>query len=257
MGTYLAALALALAGPAHDTTLARVTGIVMDTSGHPIGSAEVRLDTAQWRHVSENGAFALLQVVAGRHLLVIRSPGFAVDSLDFRAEPGESIGLTAVVHRLTVLVPVDVVGRPDTARPVIAFSHDWMEGFAGRKAHNNGGTFLDQATIDRKGAMRMTELLRGVPGVRLLPVLNEYGGDDYKIVMRGASTVSGAVCPIQYYFDGHPFSESDDIDRLVSPHEVAAMEIYPGASQVPEQFKGPHARCGVIVIWTKSVGGHI
>jgi hypothetical protein len=198
----------------------------------------------------------MLQVVPGRHLLVVRSPGFAIDSLRFSAEPGESIGLTAVVHRFTVLAGVKVVGRADTARPAVGITHDWTEGFADRKAHNIGGTFLDQTAIDRKGATRMTELLRSVPGVRLFPMLNEYGGNDYKIVMRGASTLGEEVCPIQYYLDGHPFDVSDDLDHAISPHNVAAMEIYPGASQVPEQFKGPHSRCGVIVIWTTSAGAH-
>jgi hypothetical protein len=176
--------------------------------------------------------------------------------LRFSAEPGESIGLTAVVHRFTVLAGVQVVGRPDTARPAVGITHDWTEGFADRKAHNIGGTFLDQTAIDRKGATRMTELLRSVPGVRLFPMLNEYGGNDYKIVMRGASTLGEEVCPIQYYLDGHPFDVSDDLDHAISPHNVAAMEIYPGASQVPEQFKGTHSRCGVIVIWTTSAGAH-
>jgi hypothetical protein len=198
----------------------------------------------------------MLQVVPGRHLLVVRSPGFAIDSLRFSAEPGESIGLTAVVHRFTVLAGVQVVGRPDTARPAVGITHDWTEGFADRKAHNIGGTFLDQTAIDRKGATRMTELLRSVPGVRLFPMLNEYGGNDYKIVMRGASTLGEEVCPIQYYLDGHPFDVSDDLDHAISPHNVAAMEIYSGASQVPEQFKGPNSRCGVIVIWTTSAGAH-
>jgi TonB-dependent receptor-like protein len=198
----------------------------------------------------------MLQVVPGRHLLVVRAPGFAVDSLRFRAEPDESIGLTAVVHRFTVLAGVTVVARSDTARPAVAITHDWTEGFANRKSHNIGGTFLDQAAIERKGATRMTELLRSVPGVRLFPMLNEYGVTDYRIVMRGTSTVGGELCPIQYYLDGHPFDVSNDIDHAISPHSVVAMEIYPGASQLPEQFKGPHSRCGVIVIWTTSAGAH-
>ena len=254
MGLSVLVLAVALTTASGDSTPGRLTGIVADTTGRPVGTADVRLDTAGWRHVSDNGAFTMLHVTPGRHLLVVRSPGFAVDSLHFSLDPGESMALTAVVHRLTALASINVAAHADTARPLIASGHDWMEGFADRKAHNNGGTFLDQTALDRKGAMRMTEVLRTVPGVRLLPVQNEYGADDDKIVMRGTSTVDGQSCPIQYYFDGHPFDESDDIDRLISPHQVAAMEIYPGASQVPEQFKGPHALCGVIVIWTKSEG---
>jgi hypothetical protein len=252
----LCVLALVLANIGPDSLPARIAGLVTDAAGHPVGSAEVRLDTAQWRHVSGDGRFTMLQVVQGKHLLIVRAPGYSVDSLRFAADPGESIGLTAVVHRFNVLAGVTVVGRADTARPAVAITHDWTEGFADRKSHNIGGTFLDQTAIERKGATRMTELLRSVPGVRLFPMAAEDGVNDYKIVMRGGSTLGEELCPIQYYLDGHPFDVSDDLDHAISPHNVAAMEIYAGASQVPEQFKGPHSRCGVIVIWTTSAGAH-
>jgi hypothetical protein len=246
-------LALALVAPA-DTTPGRMIGAVTDTTGHPVAGAEVSIDSAQWHPVSEAGAFVFPRLSAGRHLLIVRSPGYAVDSLHFTIDAGESMALTAKLEKLSALSVVNVQARADTAMTTSAISHDWTEGFEYRKRHSNGGTFLDQEAIDGKGAMRMTELLRTVPGVQLVPVANDFGGNDFKIVMRGTATVQGESCPIQYYFDGHPFEESDDIDRLISPHQIAAMEIYSGSSQVPEQFKGPHARCGIIVIWTKSQG---
>ncbi len=238
----------------HDTTPGRMSGTVTDTTGHPISGAEVMVDSAEWRAVSEAGAFTVPHINPGRHLLIVRSPGYAIDSLHFSVDPGESMALTARLDKVSALTAVRVEARSGATPAPNVYAHDWTEGFDERKRHSNGGTFLDQDAIDRKGAMRMTELLRSVPGVQLVPVPNDFGGYDFKIVMRGTATVQGENCPIQYYLDGHPFEESDDIDRLISPHQLAAMEIYPGSSQVPERFKGPHARCGVIVIWTRSQG---
>lgn len=255
MGLSILVLALAFASQA-DTTPGRVSGTVTDSSGRPVVAAEVRLDSAEWRSVSETGGFTVPRLSAGRHLLLVRSPGYALDSLHFTMDPGESMALTARLEKLAALSIVNIRAHADTQIAKRPQPHDWMEGFAERQKANRGGTFLNESTIDSKGAMRMTELLRSVPGVQLLPIANDFGGNDFKIVMRGIATVAGEACPIQYYLDGHPFEESDDIDHLISPHQVAAMEIYPGASQVPEQFKGPHARCGVIVIWTKSGGSY-
>ena len=40
------------------------------------------------------------------------------------------------------------------------------------------------------------------------------------------------------------------IDELVSPIEIAAVEVYRGPSEVPVEFSGPETGCGAIVIWT-------
>jgi hypothetical protein len=55
--------------------------------------------------------------------------------------------------------------------------------------------------------------------------------------------------------NGTPFPVSNDleINHYVAPDEVAAVEIYTGASQIPAQFNSSslNAHCGVIVIWTR------
>jgi hypothetical protein len=43
----------------------------------------------------------------------------------------------------------------------------------------------------------------------------------------------------------------DEIDELVNPTSVAAMEVYPRAVQAPPQYQSLNGVCGVILIWTK------
>ena len=64
--------------------------------------------------------------------------------------------------------------------------------------------------------------------------------------------MKGQSCPIQYYLDGVPMSGTVSVDRLVSPAEVGAVEVYTASGYVPPQFSGPSARCGVIALWRRS-----
>lgn len=258
MIAIIAGLVLAAAPvSARDSVPARVTVSVADSAGHPVPGSVVRIDSAEWRPVSESGTAVVANVAAGRHLLEARAVGYAMAAFHVRVDPGDAVSVGMTLHRAptTMLGDVVVTGTRDTARPPVVARHDWTEGFAQRRERNSGGTFLDQAQIDRRGAYKMTELLESVPGVMLRSVADDFGGYTSEIVMRGSSSVRGETCPISYFVDGHPYAvaPNESIDRIVRPRDVAALEIYPGASQVPPQFKtATSSRCGVIVIWTRS-----
>ena len=246
--------ALVLAGfltMAPDSVPATVRGVVADSAGHPVTTASVAVDGGEWRPVHEDGSFSLAGLTAGRHLLLVRSAGFALDSLHFKADWGETIAMSPTLQRVNKLAEVAVTATADTAKPLVT-RIDWNEGFDKRRKTNIGGVYIDETEVRKRTAPQMTDLLRGVSGVTLIPIYDDMGTYTYRVVMRGTSTTGGKYCPIQYYVDGHPY-DIDDINRFMSPRSVAAMEIYPGSSHVPEQFKGGgSARCGVIVIWTTS-----
>ena len=45
------------------------------------------------------------------------------------------------------------------------------------------------------------------------------------------------------------------LNELAKAFDVAAIEIYRSAAEIPPQFNGPNAGCGVIVMWTKQGRG--
>jgi len=55
--------------------------------------------------------------------------------------------------------------------------------------------------------------------------------------------------------NGIPFASAGElaINHYVSPGEVAAVEVYNGASQIPPEYNSSsgNARCGVVLIWTR------
>lgn len=241
-----------------DTVPARISITVADSTGRRIGGALVRIDSTDWRATSDSGSVTLTGIVPGRHLLEARAIGYAVSAFHVRLDPNDAASVGMTLHRAaaaTTLSDVVVNAKADTLKPPAFVQHDWTEGFARRKQLNVGGIFLDQGQIERRGAYKMSQLLGNLPGVEIRQMRNEFGEYNPYIVMRGTSTVRGEKCPISYFLDGHPYqmSENETVDQIIQPHDVQAIEVYTGASQVPAQFKtATSARCGVIVIWSRS-----
>jgi hypothetical protein len=118
------------------------------------------------------------------------------------------------------------------------------------------GVFLTRADFESRAPSRMSDLLLRVPGLERRPYTTDYGATEYLIVVRGTSTIKGQVCPPMVYVDGKAFDlGKEDIDRFLRPQEIDAVEVYRTGGQVPPQFSGPTARCGVIVLWTRAVTG--
>ncbi|HLB08775.1 MAG TPA: hypothetical protein VK617_04550, partial [Gemmatimonadaceae bacterium] len=71
------------------------------------------------------------------------------------------------------------------------------------------------------------------------------------------SARSGNInCPMQWYLDGSPYDNSDNgIDQMLRPDDIAGIEVYKSASEVPVQYQGQNASCGTILVWTKRVAG--
>ncbi len=94
-------------------------------------------------------------------------------------------------------------------------------------------------------------MLRMVPGWRVIP--HERGGRYYTVRTKGFGENWGCV-PI-LYLDGIKLGPIDDVtslgvDILVFPSQLEAVELY-RTSQVPAEFAGKDAGCGVVAAWTR------
>ena len=119
--------------------------------------------------------------------------------------------------------------------------------------------------LETRNPMRVSHALNMVPGVRLYTI----DGSHMAVRMNTAIGMFGLNasqregekpagrneipgCPPLLYLDGTPVGETDDmLDTIVFPHEVAGIEVYRRASELPAEFSGSRSGCGVIVIWTK------
>jgi hypothetical protein len=94
---------------------------------------------------------------------------------------------------------------------------------------------------DLKAYASVGDALRTVRGVRIR--CNQQTFECFAVMARTPQ------CQPTWWIDGvevHSFHENTPI------RDVYGIEIYRGAGEVPGEFAGSSAGCGVIVVWTKS-----
>jgi hypothetical protein len=113
-----------------------------------------------------------------------------------------------------------------------------------RRRRMGFGRFFDETEIERRKPSLLTDLLRTLPGVYVVPSV--WGGVD--VLMRGGS---GLCRPDLVIDGGRQINDSTfPINTLVWANELRAVEVYTRSSSVPAQFQTVSG-CGAIVVWTE------
>ncbi|HEU4642010.1 MAG TPA: carboxypeptidase regulatory-like domain-containing protein, partial [Gemmatimonadaceae bacterium] len=233
----------AAAAPPAPLGSAVVTGTVTSNAGKPLEGAQVMLlGTRLVTRTDERGAFRLGGLPAGTQSIEIREIGYAPRRFAVDLSPHRESRLAAVLdEKAALLSAIEVTAKKGSDIP----------GFDERKRRGLG-TYLTREDIEKRGSIRMTDVLRGLPGVQV-----SWDGTEYVVQMARAAGL-GYSCPVQYFIDGSPFLASlDDIDQTIQPEDVDGIEVYKSASETPAEFQtgGNGGACGTIVIWTRRGGG--
>jgi outer membrane cobalamin receptor len=119
------------------------------------------------------------------------------------------------------------------------------------------GRFVLRSDIEERQPRRLSDLLRGMPGVR---VFSDGWFSDIRLRASGVTGFNASqttMCLPPVRIDGILVSHGNagpgdryNIDSLM-PHDVEAIEIYAGPAQVPAQFGGANSACGIVLIWTR------
>jgi hypothetical protein len=116
-----------------------------------------------------------------------------------------------------------------------------------------GGVFLERAEIEKRNPRTLTDLLRTVQGIRVVPTSSGYryvSAHFRRLSQEVSAGAEAGMCDLMVYLDGQPFPmEGGDADSRIRVNELAALEVYVSASSVPRQFAGASAACGVIMLW--------
>jgi TonB-dependent receptor-like protein len=227
-----------------------------------LAGAQVSVD-ARVRGVTDaRGELRVDGLSAGTHGASVSLIGRRPRGVRLELVPGEAREVMVLLDPVSLrLAPLTASARPRTRDAQI-------EGFYQRAQNHMMGRFVTRAQIEEKLAVQFTDIFRGIPGVRVDPGPNGYvirsnravsingghaqssgvagrgGGDD----MRGF--ITGGDCPPNWFVDGVPFGLSGPLNTAFSPAEIEGVEIYFG--NVPPQWGGSSAMCGVILIWTRS-----
>jgi len=245
----LAALLFALGGPLEGQV---VRGRVLDAAGGlPVPLAEVSLVDEAGESVAEalanaNGRFLLRAPRPGHHYLYAEGMGYLAS---FEGPLGLDRGDTLDVEIRLQAAPFamdSILIRAEPRSPSME-----LVGFYERRALGLG-TFIDREAIEERAPLQITDLFRTVPGVRVVPKGGGLGRN--VLASRRMTTFStGLLCLPNLFIDGIP-SDPSEIDVLVDPMDVEAVEFYSGGAQTPAQYSGSEAACGVVLIWTRRGG---
>ena len=221
-----------------------VRGTVVDSLGVGIAGAEITWavgDEARSRgatsaHSDSVGSFQLAKVPTGSVTLRVRRLGFGPRTEEIQVEGGSSAALVvrlAPTARRLPAVSVRELREPYDGR---------LAGYFARLAKGQGH-FITRERLDRLTSVRLSDLLREVPGVR---VLSGRGGGKV-LSLRGSS------CSPLFFIDGFPASAGAfDVD-MIEPATLEGVEIHSGMATVPSELLGPRGldRCGVVALWTR------
>jgi len=188
---------------------------------------------------------------------------FSAEALGYGTIEDEMVEVT--LGQLAVLevqmAPVALELEPLVVTAERRSFHLEMEGFYER--HNLGlhsGIFLTPEYIEKRRPSKVTDLFYAMPGTR---VVEGGGGVGPRVVYFRTGERFSGICWPMIYIDRHLASigglgggaDPSALDSRLHPNDVSAIEVYRGAAEVPPEFNGANAGCGVVVVWTHRGGG--
>jgi len=221
-----------------DSVPAVLIGKVTDSLGIGLPGAELTLFHSDKVHAitGDSGDFRIAGLPPGTNVFNVRRLGFEPASFTALLKPGKT-------HRATLKLSATAHELPTVAVADTATKTHWLDQFDRRRS-TNPGVFFTRADIEKKNARMGTDIVRNIPGIRLIPVR---GGGSYKVTMnRGAGA---RTCYPQMFYHNTPYS--GDLDDFVAD-DIEAIEVYVGVSEIPPELdKGGKGICGAIVVWTR------
>ena len=213
-----------------------IAGVVEDSLAMPVAGAQVTVRGLRGYGVSDDdGTFRLASVPPGPQVVVVRRIGFRPESL--------AVAVTAgTIHDIRIRI------RPTAqwVAPVIIDARSakytgFLKGFYERRDRGNG-VFFTAADIEQRNPRYVTDLLRTIPGTRIIP--------------RGAESVvtfRDRNCLPLVWIDGNAATAAYLDPDVFDPMTLAGIEVYKGPATVPPGLMGLQGKgsCGVIALWTK------
>lgn len=225
----------------------RLVGLVVDSrSGTGVARALiVQLGDGRSTTADSIGLFHFDSLPQGIVRFMVRAQGFRSTPINVALTVGEYMerrveldsagpeGVTPTTPTAGQKLPaVDVVAAPSLGPRFADFE---------RRQKTGAGFYITRAAIEKGEYGTLQDVARSVRGVTV-----ECGGGRGCFIRM---TRAPMQCAPEYVVD-------NNVDNMFGPttpvRDIEALEIYTGPSNVPGEYAGRNAGCGVIVIWTKS-----
>ena len=217
------------------TAQGTLRGKVVDSEmGTPLAGASVQIGkNGPVMKTDSGGVFVAQNVTPGVQDIDIKQIGFEEGVFDVRIRDGAVVdGVFPLDFNGFELPAVVVEARADALAP----RYSDFE----RRRNLKMGAFIRWDELKKRGYMSIGDALRTVRGVHVTCDQQRFECFAY---------IRTPQCQPTWYVDGQEvrsFHENTPI------RDVYGIEIYRGAGEIPAEFGGSNAACGVIAVWTKS-----
>lgn len=260
----LVLLALAAVGPGLQAQapvelsaviVGRVAG---DSAGTAVAGAQVVASGYGMRGDAQ-GRFTLA-VPPGTHEIVARLPGRAPWRAVRTLAAGDTLQLDLVLAPLVQTLDEVTVTRRSRAASARFVEFE-------RRRGNGSGHFKTRDELARRENSKLSDVLRGVPGLRFhyLP----HGRGIALATNRFSGNLPGSrrrtnECFMALWVDGvrvfEPSSSENSGAAPIDPpningisvDDLEGIEVYRGPAETPAEFGGTNAMCGTVVLWTRA-----
>jgi len=132
-----------------------------------------------------------------------------------------------------------------------------LNGFYDRE-RQGFGTYLRREDLEKRSNQNLQQVLARVNGTATYYLGSKQyiyfprnGRPTLRQSMRGPAN---NACLPRLWLDGVrvTYDASNDINSVVNPNQIEAIEVFRGAAEIPVQYNDSNSMCGVILIWTRS-----
>lgn len=244
-----------LSSPMPLAAQAALSGVVrQDSSGAPLSGVEVLLNNTTHRtETNAQGRYFLGALPAGVYQVIFRKVGHLPVRIDVRLVLGDTTRAnTMLIESAVVLDPVIVTGTPETSRGVGI----GLEAFEERRKMGFGRFFDREQLETYEGYLNLDDVLRRYSDVEIMA--NPAGRYAFNRVRRDMNGLPN--CLMQVYYNGAPVGRGGVVGtsnlnptdlRMFNLFGLEAVEVYRSAAEIPQEYGGPSAACGVILLWSR------
>lgn len=241
LGISIAALTLSTSAEAQRGSGMMFGVVVNRVTQAPITDAEI-VHGGDGRVIKSDslGYYRFQNLAAGIIRFTVRATGFHTATFTFALANGERMERDIELDTTAIAAPgKDAQPLPEVAVEAPPAMGARFRDFERRKATGRGH-YLTRAEIEAKGASDLVSAVRNLRGVTV-----DCAGSGCRVRMVRAPS----RCLPEYIVDER---EDNMFGPTIPIRDIEAIEVYTGPSDVPGEFAGTNAGCGVIVIWTKS-----
>ncbi|MEY2733695.1 MAG: hypothetical protein RL340_754 [Gemmatimonadota bacterium] len=242
------------AAEAQGTATARLRGNLVDatTQAPIVGARVVIAATGRFVATDTTGRFELTEIPSGVIRFFVTAEGYPRTTFVLAFARGEVMDqrfeLESAATTAAAPEPAATPSRGRGEAQPLAPSITTAEASRGvryedfeRRVKTGRGQYVTRQVIEARGYNNIGDATRGMRGVNV-----ECGGPRGCLI-KMARTSPG--CYPQYIVDGRP---DNAFGPYIAVRDIEGLEVYTGASDVPGEFAGTDAGCGVVVIWTVS-----